>query len=761
MRYQQSRSVVPAVLCAVSAVAQAQAPAQQESGTARGPLEEIVVTALRREQSMQDIPIAMSAFTGDQLTQLGVTEARDIAAHTPGLQWKGAFKFASPTIFLRGIGDNTFQANNVSAVGLYFDDVYLASGSGANQLSLDLDRVEVLKGPQGTLYGRNTTGGAVNFISRKPEVGDPFAVRGSLSVARYGAFGADAAVQVPMGDVAALRVAAAYDSDDGPFTFTELGEDGRDVRSSAWRAHLALEPSDTLDVLVSGHGSHSAADAVMKMTGTFEPVTFDPCTHIGIGSDCVDFAGFAGSADYLEDHGNIRSREKGIDTLGGSVRFDWTGSSVLVTSITAYEQGDRTHREDVDHAPTDWIQNEWLTDSSQVSEEFRVRSTDDGARTRWIGGAFVSRETVSSFQSFTLRGFGPGALSLAGTTLEGVAQTANQDTDNAALFGEIYHDVGDSWTLTAGLRYTYEKKSINLRSWLFDADGTSPTAPALEAYARSNELLEIVRQDEQPSWSDFSGRVVLEYRPMDDVMLYGSVSRGFKAGGYNGGAMVDQAEAVVVDPEFLTAYEIGIKSELLQGRMRVNAAAFHYDVTDQQVFVLDSSGAGLVQTLSNAGESSVKGVEAEVQWFPTASLLVSLGGAWLDATFEDFVSGGIDYSGNHLPAAPEFNANALLRYTWTLPNEGSLSLQGDLTYNARQYFEATNNPVLTQPSCTLTNAGLEYATASGRYTVTLWGRNLSNERYLVDGYDNAAFGWDVFVPGDPRTFGVTVAVKFD
>lgn len=736
--------------------------AQPASGSDAGPLEEVVVTAQRREQSVQDIPIAISAFSGDRLAELGVTVARDIAAYTPSLQWKGAFKFAAPTIFLRGIGDNTFQANNVSAVGFYFDDVYVSSGTGLNQLTLDLDRVEVLKGPQGTLYGRNTTGGAVNFIARKPEVGGTFTARGSVTAARYEAYSAEAAVEGPLGERTAVRVAASFDQDAGPFRFTELDEVGRDISASAWRALLAFKPTESLDLLLNLRGSRSAADAIQKMTGSLDPVTFGPCARIHIGSDCVDFSGFAGSGDYLEDHGGVRSRERDIDTLGGSIRLDWTTDAFVATSITAYEENDRAHREDLDHAPADWIQNEWLTGAEQFSQELRLRSTREDASTRWIVGAYYSSEELDSFQSFTLRGFGPGALSLVGTTLEGIAQTATQELESAAVFGELYRDLGAQWTLTAGLRYTYEEKSIGLDAWIFDADGTSPAIPAFEAYSRNNVLFPTVHQDDDPDWSEMSGRLALEYRPVDDVMVYGSVARGFKAGGYNGGALLDQAEAVVVDPEFLTAYELGLKSELLDGRLRLNAAAFYYDLTDQQVFVLESVGPGLVvQTLSNAGESSVTGGEAELQFAPNDALLLSLGGSWLDAQFDEFTSGEQDFSGNRLPAAPEFSATGLARYTWNLPNDAQLSLQGDFTYNDDQYFEATNNPVLAESAYAIGNARLEYSSADGRYSVALWGRNLADERYLIDGFDNAAFGWIVYVPGDPRTYGVTISVNLD
>ena len=725
------------------------------------PLEEIVVTAQRREQRAQDVPIATSAFSGEQLAKLGVSEARDIAAYTPGLQWKGAYQYAAPTIFLRGIGDNTFQANNVSAVGLYFDDVYVSSGTGLNQMALDLDRVEVLKGPQGTLYGRNTTGGAVNFISRKPVVGDPLGARGSVTVGDYGAWSAELAAEIPLGEHAAARVSGGYEADDGPFKLTEIGGHGRDIDARAARAMLAIKPNEDLDVLLNVHGSRSAADAIMKFAGAVDPETFGPCAHVKIGGDCTDYAGFRGSANYLEDSAGTPSRERKVDTSGAGARLDWDAGQFVLTAITAYEENNRTHREDLDHAPTDWIQNEWLTNAHQFSQEIRVRSADASSRLRWIAGAYYGQEGLGSFQSFTLRGFGPGALTGVGTTLEGVAQDFSQDLESTALFGEVYYDLSERWTLTLGLRQTWEKKDISLDAWIFDADGTSPTVPALKSYTLANMLVPTVMQRDNPDWSDFSGRAVIEFHPSKDVLVYGSLSRGFKAGGFNGGALLDQAEATVVNPEYLTAWELGVKSELLDGRMRLNGAAFYYDFTDQQVFVLESSGASLVQTLSNAGKSSVRGAEVDWQFLPTEPLLVSLGAAWLDAEFDKFVQGSVDYAGNKLPAAPDLSVTGLVRYTWALPGHGTIALQGDASYTGDQFFEATNNPVLSQSSRTICNARLEYATEGGRYRVALWGRNLTDERYLVDGFDNGAFGWYSFVPGNPLTWGVTVSMDVE
>ena len=752
-------TLIVTVLAVPGATLTATALANEGAARSIG-LEEIVITAQRREQSAQDVPISISAFSGEQLEKLGVTQTRDIAAHTPGFQWKGGYKFAAPTIFLRGIGDNSFNANNVSAVGMYFDDVYIASGAALNQASLDLDRVEVLKGPQGTLYGRNTSGGAVNFIPRKPVVGDPFKARGSLSAAEYGAWEAEAAVQMPVGERAALRVAGAWQTEDGPYDLTETGGKGPDVEASAARALLSIAATDSVNVLLGVHTSESAADAIQKFAGAVDPLTFGPCADPKIGGDCIDYAGFSGSSDYLEDHAGTRSREKKVSSTGASARIDWDSELVVLTSITAWEEDDRDHTEDLDHAPTDWIKNEWQTEASQFSQELRIRSADSESGLRWIAGAYYSNEDLESFQSFALRGFGPGLLT-GGLTLEGVGQAFTQDTESAALFGEVYYDLAEDWTVTLGLRQTWEEKDIALDGWIFDADGTSPEMRVLEADARDRLIFPTVVQRDRPDWSEWSGKIALEYHPTDFALVYGSVSRGFKAGGFNGGALLDQAGATVVDPEFLTAWELGFKSELLDGRMRLNAAAFYYDFTDQQVFVLQSDGVALVQTLTNAGTSSVLGAEFDWQYALTDSWLLGLGGAWLDAEFDEFRSGGVDYAGNELVAAPGFSGNALIRYTWTLSGNGTISFQGDASYTDDQYFEATNNPVLSASSYTLCNARVTYASGSGKYEFALWGRNLTDEEYLVDGFDNATFGWYAFVPGNPRSFGVTVSMVIE
>lgn len=726
-------------------------------------LEEIVVTSQRRAESVQDVPIAISAFTGEALSGLGMDNADDLAAQTPGLQWKGAFEYSSPTIFLRGIGDNTFQANNVSAVGLYFDEVYVSSGSSANQALLDIDRVEVLKGPQGTLYGRNTTGGAINFVARKPSVDEGLSGDLSLTLAEYGQLDVEGAVNLPLTETSALRVAASVQSSDGPYRYDVIGQDGPANEAYAWRVLYLNDISDDFQLLLNFHGSDNKAGTLGKHAGALQG--FAPCPNPGVGNaQCTDFFGFSGSDDLTEDHSNIKPGED-IESLGASLTLQWIKDDYTVTSISAYDQNDRDVLDDLDHSPGDVSQNDWFTAAQQFSQELRITSSGD-EDFRWTAGAYYFREDLQSFQSIALRDFGPSGLTGFSGVLEGLAQRADQDNTSYALFAETYYDISDKLTLTVGARWTYEEKEVELDGWLVDVTGTNTSTVIGEDFSRSRLVFPAAHQDESEEWREWTGKVALDYTLNNSVLLFASAARGFKAGGYNGGAMTDQAEVAMVDPEFLNSYELGIKSDFLSNKVRLNASLFRYDFKEQQVFIVQAGAAFPVQTLSNAGESTVTGAEVDIQLQPTDSLYANLGVSWLDAEFDEFftpnadLTGFVDHSGNALPAAPEFTANGLVRYSWLLKNDAELSLQVDFSYTDDQFFEATNNPFLTQDSYVITNLRTTYSWNDGNYSVALWGQNITDEEYVVDGYNNTPVGYFIFVPGKPRIFGLTFSGRF-
>jgi iron complex outermembrane receptor protein len=359
-----------------------------------------------------------------------------------------------------------------------------------------------------------------------------------------------------------------------------------------------------------------------------------------------------------------------------------------------------------------------------------------------------------------LRGFGPGFLSGFGTTLEGVGQVSEMKTESYAAFGNVDHDFTDQLRVSLGLRYTHESKDVDYAAYLTDTDNVLPSDFIDRHEIEPIALFQTIDFHEKKSWDDVSGRLSFDYRFTPDVLGYVSYARGFNSGNYNGGAFFDQGEATLVDPETLNSYEVGVKSELAGDTVRLNADVYYYDFKDQQVFILASGAGGApFQQLSNAAASTIYGAEVDFAWKPSENWLLQGGAGYTHSKFDEFNSQlGGDLSGNELPSAPEWNFNVLAQYEWQL-SAGVLSVSADTKYQDDQFFSVNNDPLLAQDAYWMTNARVSFEAASHHWNVTVWGRNLADQKYLVAGFDLAAFGFDQLVVGAPRTYGVTLGYR--
>ena len=442
-----------------------------------------------------------------------------------------------------------------------------------------------------------------------------------------------------------------------------------------------------------------------------------------------------------------------VKSFGANATLDWKLSSFTLTSVTAYEENESRVHEDTDAGPNYVMTGNYYGKPRQTSQEFRLTSPVGGLS--WIAGAYYFNETNDTSVGFPVPGFGPGALSGATDVLEGFGQISSMDTDSYALFGNVDLLASERIKLSLGLRYTHETKDVDYAAWLADVSDVGNELFFAGRQIADRALLQTIDFHEDKSWDDVSGRASLSYSFTDDVLGYATISRGFNSGNYNGGAFSNQGEATLVDPETLLSYEVGLKSEL-GGALRLNLSAFYYDFTDQQVFVLASGEAGVpVQQLSNAAASTLYGLEIEATWRPIDELVIQLGGGYTHSRFDEFATPvGEDLSGRTLPSAPETNVNA--RVTYTIPSSlGTWALAVDGKYQGKQYFSVNNDPLLSQGAYSLANAHVSWTSASEHVTVTAWVKNLADEEYLVGAYDLAAFGWDQWVVGEPRTYGVT------
>lgn len=747
------------VACAASSCTLALA---QEQPRAVGvTLEEIVVTTTRRAESAQDIPLSISAISGEQLAHLGVTQTRDLAALTPNLATQGSFGRTSPAFFIRGVGSTQFNPNANSKVGIYVDDVYLNSPAVHGAQLFDIDRIEIARGPQGYLFGQNTTAGLVRAITRRPEIGGGMNGDFQATYGRFNQVDLDAALGFDIGQNAAGRVAVISERRDGISDNTLSGRKVGETDALAWRTQLLMQPADSLTLLVNAHGSRDDSELTpYKQIGLVDPASGAACPQPGLGSGCTDFFGYADSTDFHSGQWDVPRQLSSVDAVGGSVTLEWEAASFTVTAVSSYEKNDLRINEDTDSGPFDVVHGSYDAQPEQFSQEIRLTSPASG-RVRWIGGLYYFDEDFEGGTHFATRGFGPGFFTGVSDVPEGVGQRSSMQTRSVAAFGTLDIQTSERGKLSLGLRYTQEQKELSYDAYLTDTSTVEPGTLVEHDDLPALALFQTISFPAREDWDNISGRLSFDYRFTDDVMGYASFARGFNSGNFNGGAFFDPAEASLVDPEILKSYEIGLKSQLAGGALRLNASAYYYDFTDQQVFILASTDSGApFQQLANAATSSLYGAELELAWQPVAALLVQAGAGYTHSRFDEFNSPvGGDLSGNELPSAPDFNFNALIQYSWPMFG-GTFALEADSKYTGDQFFSVNNDPLLTQDAYWLTNARASFSTADERVTVAVWGRNIADERYLAGAYDLAAFGFDQWVVAEPRTYGVSLQYRF-
>lgn len=748
---QSALALSSVVATALQAVAAQNAPSVSQEA-----LETITVTATRREESVQSVPISITALSADALANAGVRETRDLVGLAPNLAQQGSFGHTSPSFFLRGIGSTQFNPNANSKVGIYLDDVYLASPAVHGSQIFDVASVEIARGPQGTLFGQNTTAGLVRLITARPDVGAGFTADLSLTAGRYGQLDPEVAIGFDTGDSSAARISVLRQIRDGYQRNTLLGSDDGEIDALGWRAQWQWQAAG-VDLLMRVHGSRDKGQvAPYKQVGLIDPETSVPCPRPRLGSGCTDFFGYADAPDFHEGQWDVRDQYTDVESFGANVTVDWKLPAFTLTSVTAYEQNESRIHEDPDASPNYVMTGNYHGEPRQTSQEIRL--TSPAGDLSWIAGAYYFQETMDTSVGFPIPGFGPGALSGLTDVLEGLGQISTMDTDSYAVFGNVDLAATDRLKLTLGLRYTHETKDVDYAAWLSDVTDVGSMTFFTDREITSRAIAQTIAFRKKKSWDDVSGRASLGYSFSEDVLGYATVSRGFNSGNYNGGALSDQAEAALVDPETLLSYEIGLKSELADHRLRLNLSAFYYDFTDQQVFVLAAGDSGVpVQQLSNAAASTLYGLELETVWRPLERLQVQVGAGYTHSEFDEFRTPlGEDLSGRTLPSAPEINVNAMVIYT--LPTTiGALAFEADAKYQSTQYFSVNNDPILSQGPYTIANTHVSWTSPGGHTAVTAWVRNLANEDYRAGAYDLASFGWDQWIVGEPRTYGVTLA----
>jgi len=716
-------------------------------------LEEVIVTAQKREQAITDVALTVTAITGDTARAMGIEDPRDVAFMATNVDIKnGGVGDANPAITIRGIGMNNFNANNNPSVGIYLDEVFLASPGMMNLSMLDVGRIEVLKGPQGTLYGRNATGGAMNIVSAKPTREMEGFV--SMSAAEYDTQKVEAAISGPLTSVLSGRLSALYDNQGENYHEYYRAAGGKnefeDSETTAVRGQLAGDHDRLSWNLAVGYLDQDIANNPFLAVGGFwnspDEVFVTPCQ--GALASCVNTLGL-NVADrdgdpYTHDFQESRVNEMKInsDVTTVNFSFDYEFENMTLTSITGYIDQDRDFGENIWSTPLEQFAAVHDEQIEQYSQELRLSGSTNSMR--WIVGGFAWHDTFDSDNT----AYSADILGLL-AGINPVEWTVDQETDAYAAYGSVDWDFAERWMLTVGLRYSYEETDFN--------GGTNATiidSAAFDAFVGAElgipngTTIPFTFVDDSIDDDRVDYRVALEFRPTDDILTYGSVTSGFKSGGYFGDFTFDQIELEPFDSETVTAFEVGAKATMAEGAVQLNGAVFYYDYEDIQTVV----PAGVAFKLDNLDGADIYGAEVELLATPMDGLDLRLGASYLDT---DTDSNFAEFDGNELPNSPETQFTGTVRYEFSMTDALNLAFQVDAKYSDEMYRESTNNPFAQIDSYTLVHGRISLLSNDGKWEVAAWGKNLTDEEYDQERFFSDFIGMVSAGQGTPRQYGMT------
>lgn len=738
-KYRTARPMLAVLLAGAPASALAQETMSEPTAAAVAaePIDvtEIVVTAQKRSERLQDVPLAVSAIGGDALERQRVTQADELAGKIVNLQLTSTVGDNTPIFALRGVSMSDYSLNQASPVATYYDEVYKGNFAFLGVAMYDLERVEVLRGPQGTLYGKNTTGGAVNLISRTPVLGDTEGYL-NLGYGNYDRYEANGAVSVPLGETLAARVAFAFARADGWFKNQLPGEpDLASVREYGVRGSILFEPSDSARFILRASTSYQ------------NPRNYG----IYAQPEATNRPGLR----RREIEANVTERRRARTwsvALTGTIDLSDT---LAITSVTSWDKGRLKFYEDTDGTATQLLEIPYTDRATQFAQDLRLTSDFSGPL-NFILGAYFNREKVYNETTFEIAKDvdvdGNGVIDVddcvAGLPLACLFRNSfDQVKKSYALYSDISFDVTDQFTLRGGLRFTHDKGvQSDFESNALGVDGVlvaNLIPPSQLDYSQEN----------------LSGKIGADYKITPDVMVYGNYSRGYRAPSFNAQAFFDPSELSVAKAEKIDAFELGLKSQFADRRVTLNMAAFHYTYNNQQFLNIDPATAA--QTLLNIPRSRILGGEAELTVRATDMVVLRAGVGLLDAKIKRGTVSGVDVSGNKLSNAPKLTFTGGVDATVMDGSSGKLSLHGDINYASSQYFEVLNVPRLRQDGYVLLAGHIDWESADGRWNASVWGKNLTDEFYFTSRVDLlAGFGFDYNHVGAPRTYGVTIGTKF-
>ncbi|MEQ9565848.1 MAG: TonB-dependent receptor [Pseudomonadales bacterium] len=736
-------------------------------------LEEVVVTAQKRAANLQDVPIAVTALTSNELADANIEGQLQLQKLTPNLNFTLTSTFAAP--YLRGVGTQFALPGLESSVATYVDDVYMPRAISGIYSFSDIERVEVLKGPQGTLYGRNATGGAIRILTRNPT--EEFEASAALTVGSYDRVSVDGSVNVPLGDSASLRVAVRTDENDGFVrnVAPDAAFDRYNRDEELYSAKLLLSPSDELTIMLSGKYV-----AKKDREGNAFSNLFSAPEQVGaVLGGCI--VTDSNAKEACNDNPFV---ENDVEMWSGGLRVDYELDAVTLSSITSYIDLAESNCADNDSTGANFQNSCGEPFTEQWTQEFLLTSQLGGAFEYTAGLYYLSEESgypIGIFGAAIDGGF--GGFGIFPAVFVGAGSV---EVESLAPYLQVDWDLNDFWSLTLGARYTWEEKKLveNYGGVAQQgADGffnpeTLLRAPLGPCVAAGQVLCEAA--PDSLNFNEFTPTATLSYRPSDELLLYGTIARGFKSGGYNLPAF---GAVDAVDPEILNDFELGWKYQ--HGNIRFNGAVYYYDYQDLQVSRIRTDGGVEVE---NAADASIFGAELDLTWLVTDQFELAAGFGYTDSEYDNFVGDlftsaasspacadaiatpdpaddaaclGLqqsvaDHAGNSMPIAPELSGYLRGTYSLSLGDRGNFQATAIANYQSEFYYDAGNQ--FEEDARTLLSVNVTWTSPNERFFASVYGENLGDVDFNLSNAPGPAGGWRV--PGPPRQVFLRVGVNF-
>ena len=705
-------------------------------------LEEVVVTATKTgETDLQKTAMAISYLATETLESLAIQDARDIEYLVASMQNLKVSHL--PTVFMRGVGSVSSFPGQSDGVSVYVDDVYTARYTGMQVGLLDLQGVEVLRGPQGTLYGRNSNGGAIRYITAMP--GDDVNGYVDAEFGNVNKIALRAAAGGPLvGDTVKGRIAVARESRDGFIEDLSFGGGTiDDMTRTAGRARLQFTPSDRIDIVLSADYQKYENEGGILVTEGASP---DPL----IAAGAVPFKPFESLAHDIPNEGYEHETELYSLVMNFQLPGDVSLKSITGLGTHVYDAG-RNDRDMTSLAMTEL--KDFTFDYDTTTQEFQLNGAA-GAFT-WVGGLFYLNEEQGMYIDSAL---GPVASPLPViSTLDDSAEWKSY-----AAYLSASYAVNEQLAVTAGVRYTYDEMSGNMANQVGLQLG--PT------YITLAKNVESVKSD----WDDVSPKIGLEYQYSDDVFLYGTISKGYKAGGFDLAAFTPAVPPY--DPEEVWSYEVGARTESFENRLRANLTLFYYDYNDMQVRSLVPTGLGVAYQINNAGKATVMGAELELVGSPVENLTLGANVTYLDGTYDELIGPDMsvptpqptDMSGNELIWTPPWAVNAFGTYDVAVQDKGMLTFTVNYSWKDKMYQDPLNDELRSYDPRSNLDASVRFAPASGNWSVNVYGRNLTDEVWFTSkspvpygpAYANPPTAFWGYITPDRRQYGVILGYRF-